>query len=419
MFFANVTEPFEIEFHGVKYMVSPGANNNHRKCRDNLILDIFEKVRDKSLSDIWTPEELAAVKKQFISKLKEWEKNYVGHAKSFNPEMGAIHDAAMKPLTNLMKSNYDFYCINEMIRKEREREDVPPEDRIPEWRRAALERVFVEDYSEMCRILTAYDGMQIDRKNPEAGCKRLKDPYDIKQMLDTLKVENWRGIKPFKFYFKPLETKLNASIKELLDMNKRGRLQVRYAVTLNENMHETICATIAEDVKVQWLAATPLKRDQFKFLYETQDILYQCALRTEFLAIPFDNADDLEKDRVFMKVIPELTVLRALLRIRDIDDKKKADAAHEDTMKKRLHLYVSEPEEEETKDEPLKIAQATMTSTMRSQNRKKKVVEIDPEELERQRKEAAFQHELKVYGVSVNYILWLIFKAHLDLGGLL
>jgi len=63
MFFANVTEPFEIEFHGVKYMVSPGANNNHRKCRDNLILDIFEKVRDKSLSDIWTPEELAAVKK--------------------------------------------------------------------------------------------------------------------------------------------------------------------------------------------------------------------------------------------------------------------------------------------------------------------------------------------------------------------
>lgn len=191
MFFANVTEPFEIEFHGVKYMVSPGANNNHRKCRDNLILDIFEKVRDKSLQDIWTPEELASVKKTFISKLKEWEKNYVGHAKSFNPEMSAIHDAAMKPLTNLMKSNYDFYCINEMLRKERERDDVPAEDRIPEWRRAALERVFIEDYSEMCRILTAHDGMQIDRKNPEAGCKRLKDPYDIKQMLDTLKVENW------------------------------------------------------------------------------------------------------------------------------------------------------------------------------------------------------------------------------------
>lgn len=35
-------------------------------------------------------------------------------------------------------------------------------------------------------------------------------------------------------------------------------------------------------------------------------------------------------------------------------------------MKKRLQLYVTEPEEEETKDEPLKIAQATMTSTMRS-----------------------------------------------------
>lgn len=83
-----------------------------------------------------------------------------------------------------------------------------------------------------------------------------------------------------------------------------------------------------------------------------------------------------------MKVIPELTVLRSLLRIRDIEDKKNTDAAHLEKMKKRLHLYVTDPEEE-TKDELLKIMQTTMTSTMRSQNRKKKVVEIDPEELER------------------------------------
>lgn len=375
-------------------------------------------MRDKNLQDVWTPEELASVKKTFIGKLKEWDKNYITHAKSFNPELAAIHDAAMKPLVNLMKSNYDFYCINEMIRKEKERGEVPVEDRIPEWRRAALERVFIDDYSEMCRILTHNDGSKLS-KEPDAACKRLHYPYDIKQMLDTLKVENWRNIKPFKFYFQPLENALNLSIEELLAMNKRGKLQVRYAVTLNEKMHDTICATIAEDVKVQWLAATPLKRDQFNFLYNIQDIAYQCVLRTEFLKIPFENTDELEKDLVFTKVIPELTVLKAMLLIRDIDDKKKADAAHEDTMKKRLQLYVTEPEEEETKDEPLKIAQATMTSTMRSQNRKKKVVEIDPEELERQRKEAAFQQELKTYGVSPVLSLTAIILAYLDLGRLL
>jgi hypothetical protein len=43
----------------------------------------------------------------------------------------------------------------------------------------------------------------------------------------------------------------------------------------------------------------------------------------------------------------------------------------------------------------------TMTSTMKSGTaKKKKMVEIDPEEEERRKKEAAFQQELKTYGVS-------------------
>ena len=106
----------------------------------------------------------------------------------------------MKPLTNLMKSNYDYFCINEMMRKEKERGEVPTEDRIPEWRKLALERVFIDDYTEICRIITLFDGVKIS-KEPDSPCKRLNFPYDIKQMLDTLKVESWREIPPFRFYF--------------------------------------------------------------------------------------------------------------------------------------------------------------------------------------------------------------------------
>ena len=53
-------------------------------------------------------------------------------------------------------------------------------------------------------------------------------------------------------------------------------------------------------------------------------------------------------------------------------------------------MFGDEPEhaDEETKDEPLKAAQATMTSTMKSGTaKKKKMVEIDPEEEERRKKE--------------------------------
>ena len=36
MFFKNLSEPMEIFFHGVKYVVTAGANHDHRNCRETL-----------------------------------------------------------------------------------------------------------------------------------------------------------------------------------------------------------------------------------------------------------------------------------------------------------------------------------------------------------------------------------------------
>ena len=56
-------------------------------------------------------------KKELVAKLKEWDKKYIAHAKTINPELNAIHMAAMDPLVKFMKSNYDFYNINSMLSK--------------------------------------------------------------------------------------------------------------------------------------------------------------------------------------------------------------------------------------------------------------------------------------------------------------
>ena len=108
-----------------------------------------------------------------------------------------------------------------------------------------------------------------------------------------------------------------------------------------------------------------------------------------------------------MKVIPELTVLKAMLRIRDIDNKKQADIEHEADMKQRMLKYQPERSEEE-KEELLKMTQTNMNMTMKSTQgtakKKGKEKEIDPEELERQRKEAEYQKELKTYGVSIFFL---------------
>lgn len=72
-----------------------------------------------------------------------------------------------------------------------------------------------------------------------------------------------------------------------------------------------------------------------------------------------------------------------MLRIRDIDDKKAFDIKHEEEKKQHRIALGIEPVAEEEKED-MKIAQQTMTSTMKSQgNKKKKMVEIDPEEIER------------------------------------
>ena len=124
--------------------------------------------------------------------------------------------------------------------------------------------------------------------------------------------------------------------------------------------------------------------------------MYKSALRSCYLK--WDHKDK-ECEKIISVVIPELTVLKAMLTIRDIENRKAADKLKEEQKKARRAMYGEDAEEEEEKEDPvLKAAMATMTSTMKS-GKKKKMVEIDPEELERLRAEHAFQQELKQYGV--------------------
>ncbi len=107
----------EIFYHGVKYVVSANANNNHRQCRDLLVREIFDKISPQELNDAWNQEEYLGKKKELITKLKEWDKKYIAHAKTVNPELALIHASAMAPLVAFLKSNKDFYNFNVLKEK--------------------------------------------------------------------------------------------------------------------------------------------------------------------------------------------------------------------------------------------------------------------------------------------------------------
>jgi len=48
--------------------------------------------------------------------------------------------------------------------KRAQKEEVPVPDRIPLWRVASLEKVFIDDYSEVCRYMAKYVGNFTDPK---------------------------------------------------------------------------------------------------------------------------------------------------------------------------------------------------------------------------------------------------------------
>jgi hypothetical protein len=165
-----------------------------------------------------------------------------------------------------MKSATDYYHIQKMLKDEEarsEKEEVPVPERIPAWRVNAIEKVFIEDYAEICRYLTKFPGNFVNPKarQPEDPRRLMTAPYDIKQMIETLKTPDWRKIPPFEHYFKPLQDKLDKSVEQLVKMQTATKLYCRYEISLNDPMHEYMNNTIEQDVIVQTLASNQLKRD--------------------------------------------------------------------------------------------------------------------------------------------------------------
>ena len=331
MFFKR-TEVLEID--GTAYNFSNSAINDHFKCKE-LIVSIWEHCKDDFFKEL-DRDKFTSWRKELLNKLKDWDKAYLKHMKSTNPELSQIHTQAMLPLVNLMESNFNFYNFLRI------RSTTQPD--LPDFRHKALEEKFIEHFTKVCDILAVY---------PALDEKKLDDPYDIQQMLEVLKTENWPQIPPLNFYMKPLREALDNVIAILIEMRKKGALQCSYIIERNDAMQKAVIEMVKRDVTVQAVAGDDLKRDQFKFLYRMHEIAYLTALKTNYLAMNVTKAGPIRDE-----VIPMLTVLHAMLRIRDVDDKKALDIKTEEEKKERRAKYgIPEPEEEEEKmDIPLNDA---------------------------------------------------------------
>ena len=94
-------------------------------------------------------------------------------------------------------------------------------------------------------------------------------------------------------------------------MHEVGHLQIKYIVEDNEDLQAFMTDLVAKDLLVQWLVGDELKQDQFKFIFDTVNIIYQSALRDKFLASK-------DSDPIIDSVIPKLVAFKSLMRIREI-----------------------------------------------------------------------------------------------------
>ena len=173
---------------------------------------------------------------------KEWDKFYVKHSsnKGSYTEVNAIHEAAMKPLMDLILANLNFYRLENMIKAKME---------VPEFRHQALEFEFCRFMTDICDILKTYG--------------TLDQSYGITQMITTLKIKNWKETVPFAFYLHPMAKLITDVRNTLLNMDKLGHLRIKYIIEQNTELEEQIKAMTKQDGIVQWLMADELKQDQF------------------------------------------------------------------------------------------------------------------------------------------------------------
>ena len=179
--------------------------------------------------------------------------------KTINPGLSEIQREAMLPLTNLFESNFNYYQINQQIIKGKF---------VPDFRYKALEDKYVEHMEKLCGLLRDYGD--------------LRQPFDIRQMLLTLKSKDWENIHPHKYYFQPLKDAVDKMQIHILDLNRLGFLRSRYVMKENAELMKRVIHSVACDQTSQWVGANQLRRDQLKFVYDIMKKMFDSPLR-EFL----------------------------------------------------------------------------------------------------------------------------------------
>lgn len=220
---------------GVNYEITNGTQVEIWNCKQ-LINDIYQVIDPGMMEISLNADSYTTWKKDLVKLLKEFDKMYVKHVKSGFVEMSAVHTAAMRPLLDMMSSNFNLHALEQLEKKNAD---------VPAFRKDALQEKFTQHLTRLCEIFRDYGN--------------LKDSFNIKQMLAILQTEKWRDEVPLAFYLNPLQQAIWEVRECLLKMYDDGPLHCKYIIEENTELMDKTIAMVQKDLVAQWLAGDELK----------------------------------------------------------------------------------------------------------------------------------------------------------------
>ena len=197
---------------GTTYEVTNGTQVEIWNCKQ-MINDIYQMIDPGMMEISLNADSYTTWKKDLIKLLKEFDKLYIKHIKSGFVEMNVIHSQAMKPLVDMMTSNFNLNALELLEAKGQD---------LPIFRREALMEKFCQHFTRMCEIFRDFG--------------QLKDFFNIKQMLGILQTPSWQIEAPLAFYLAPLQNSIHDTRQCLLQMYKDGPLHCKYVMEDNTEL---------------------------------------------------------------------------------------------------------------------------------------------------------------------------------------
>lgn len=347
-FFGGVNkrdEPFEIDGFTLDFP-NKEVPKSCRHIKNNFVeilknLDELDDL-DKTNYIMWKQNKIIFRYKEFVKFLKEHIKKDKGHTDAKN-----ILNTVLDPLKSLMEATLrlSIFEVKHTTKK-------AIEEHYFQYK--ALLITFAEKY-QPCQTMIFTSNPDILKSNP--------DIYSVYKKIDY---EGWES-NPFeKSYIYPLQEALNKMKANLIKLYSLGFDFWKQPIAENRKFLKDVTSLVEKEELAEYLLGNILSREQTNFIYKICMHLHNSKAKESLL-----NKDTKLLDRT----LPQLTILRSMVRTNKIFEEKKADIINNkvftetvlDQMNKKLDFEAmsAKPQLTLNKDTPV-VPSITYTESFRN-----------------------------------------------------